>query len=129
MKSKTKKPFPAEEDRVFSELGKNALFYFIGIVALRASSFLLIPIYTYSLDMGDYGRLALLLQTGQILVIVIGLGSRTALVRFAKEYEDKNQLGLLLGTSIIINVAADLTVTVSPTVFLSITFSPQFTNY
>jgi len=122
MKSKTKKPFHAEEDRVFSELGKNALFYFIGIVALRASSFLLIPIYTYSLDMGDYGRLALLLQTGQILVIVIGLGSRTALVRFAKEYEDKNQMGLLLGTSIFINVAAAVLVTVTTTVFLSPVF-------
>src|SRR2546426_3923090 len=108
---------------MFSRLGKNALFYFVGTVALRTASFVLIPIYTYSLEMGDYGRLALLLQTAQILIFVISLGSRTALVRFAKEYDDKNQIGLLLGTSILINVAAAVVVTVTTTVLLSPLFA------
>ena len=111
--------FTVEEDRMFSKFGKNVLFYSIGTVGLRAASFVLIPIYTYSLEMGEYGRLALLLQTAQILMIVINLGSRTALVRFAKEYEEKNQLGLLYGTSIFINLTAAVVVTIVTTVFLS----------
>src|SRR6266571_8642964 len=78
-------------------LGKNACFYAAGTIGIRTASFLLIPVYTHTLSTGDYGLLAVLLQTAQIMVIVIGIGSRTALVRFAKEYEDKNRTGVLLG--------------------------------
>ena len=103
---------------MFSSLGKNAFFYAIGTAGLRTASFVLIPIYTYSLAMDDYGLLAVLLQTAQIMIIVMSVGSRTALVRFAKEYEDKNQIGILLGTSTFINVAAAAAVTIA-TLFLS----------
>lgn len=78
---------------------------------MRTASFVLIPIYTYSLTIGDYGQLALLLQTAQILMMVMPLGSRTALVRFAKEYRDKNEIGILLGTSIFIHVTAVVVIT------------------
>jgi len=108
---------------MFSRFGKNALFYAIGTIGLRAASFLLIPIYTYSLAMSEYGLLAVLLQTAQIMMIVMSLGSRTALVRFAKEYEDKDQTGVLLGTSIFINVAASVVVTIISTFFLSSLFA------
>ena len=103
---------------MFSSLGKNAFFYAIGTAGLRTASFVLIPIYTYSLAMDDYGLLAVLLQTAQIMMIIMSVGSRTALVRFAKEYEDKNQIGILLGTSTFINVAAAAAVTIA-TLFLS----------
>src|SRR5688572_3983435 len=78
------------------KFGTNAFLYVIGTVGLRAASFVLIPIYTYSLALDDYGLLAVLLQTAQIMVIVMSLGSRTALVRFAKEYEARNQFGVLV---------------------------------
>src|SRR4029077_7713633 len=58
-----------------------------------------------------YGLLAVLLQTAQIMVTVMNLGSRTALVRFAKEYEDRDQIGVLLGTSIFINALGVTAVT------------------
>src|SRR2546428_325469 len=92
-------------------LGKNACFYAAGTIGLRAAAFLLIPVYTHTLSTGDYGLLAVLLQTAQIMVILIGMGSRTALVRFAKEYEDKNRTGVLLGTSVVINLLGALAVT------------------
>jgi len=104
---------------MFKEFGKNAVLYAIGTIALRAASFVLIPIYTHSLAMNDYGVLAVLLQTAQLMMIVMSLGSRTALVRFAKEYESNNQLGVLLGTSIVINLAGAAIVTVTATLFLS----------
>jgi O-antigen/teichoic acid export membrane protein len=88
----------------YATLGKNALLYSIGTIAIRSASFLLIPIYTYSLSVADYGLLAVLLQTAQILIIFVSLGSRTALVRFAKESDQKGELGLLIGTSVFINL-------------------------
>jgi O-antigen/teichoic acid export membrane protein len=95
-----------------TKFGKNTLLYMIGTVGLRTASFVLIPIYTYSVAMNEYGLLAVLLQTAQIMVTVMNLGSRTALVRFAKEYEDKDQIGILLGTSIFINILGAFAVTV-----------------
>jgi O-antigen/teichoic acid export membrane protein len=94
----------------YSSLGKNAFFYAVGTAGIRAASFLLIPIYTYSMSVADYGMLSILLQTAQIMVIVVSMGSRTALVRFAKEYEDKNNVGLLIGTTVFINAAGAIAV-------------------
>ncbi len=101
------------------KFGQNALLYSIGTIALRTASFVLIPIYTYSLAVRDYGFLAVLLQTAQIMMTVMSLGSRTAMVRFAKEYENKNQFATLLGTSIFINFAGAVAVTIIAIVFLS----------
>jgi O-antigen/teichoic acid export membrane protein len=102
----------------YSNFSKNALVYAIGSVGLRFSSFLLIPIYTYSMSVSDYGLLAVLLQTAQIMVMIIGLGSRTALVRFAKEYEDRNELGILIGTTVLINFIGAGIVTIGSTLLL-----------
>src|SRR5689334_8558542 len=87
---------------MIANFGKNAILYAAGIAGLRAASFILIPIYTHSLAMTEYGALVVLLQTAQVMMIVMGLGSRTALMRFSTDYEKKNQIGTLLGTSICI---------------------------
>jgi O-antigen/teichoic acid export membrane protein len=92
--------------------GKNTAIYAIGNVGLRAASFILIPLYTYTLSVKEYGLLATLLITIQIMLIFMGLGMRMSLVRFAKEYEDKDQIKYLLGTSTFINVAGGLGVAV-----------------
>src|SRR5438128_1463256 len=47
--------------------GKNALIYAGGIATLRLASFVLTPLYVYSLTMSDYGLLAVLSQTFQIM--------------------------------------------------------------
>lgn len=98
--------------------GKNTVIYAIGNVGLRAASFFLIPLYTYSLSVSDYGLLATLLITIQIMVIFMGMGMRTSLVRFTREYEDKNQIKELLGTTTFINFAGGLTVTSISILFL-----------
>jgi O-antigen/teichoic acid export membrane protein len=94
-----------------NSFGKNACFYAAATIGVRAASFLITPIYTYSLTVGDYGLLAVLLQTIQIMVIVMGLGSRTALIRFAKAYEEEGKAGVLFGTSTVINIAGAVAVT------------------
>jgi O-antigen/teichoic acid export membrane protein len=97
----------------YATLVKNALLYSIGTIAIRSASFLLIPIYTYSLSAADYGLLSVLLQTAQILVVFVSLGSKQALVRFAKESELKGELGLLIGTSVFINLVGAALVTIT----------------
>jgi O-antigen/teichoic acid export membrane protein len=91
--------------------GKNALIYAIGNIGIRASSFLLIPLYTHSLSISDYGKLVTLLPTIQIMIVFMGLGTLNAFIRFAKEYARKNQIGHLLGSTILINILGGLLVT------------------
>jgi O-antigen/teichoic acid export membrane protein len=83
--------------------GKNALAYGMGNIGLRAASFLLIPVYTRSLSLADYGLLATLLAVTQILTILIDAGLRKAQFRFTLHYQDQGRLGELLGTSILMN--------------------------
>jgi O-antigen/teichoic acid export membrane protein len=45
------------------------------------------------------------------MAILMSVGMRTALLRFTKEYETKNHLGTLLGTSITVNLMGGLAVT------------------
>ncbi|MDL1958262.1 MAG: oligosaccharide flippase family protein [Deltaproteobacteria bacterium] len=88
--------------------GKNAVIYVIGSIGLRAASFLLIPLYTYSLSISDYGLLITLLLTIQVMIVFMGLGTRTGFMRFAAEYETKNLMGHLLGSSVLINIVGGL---------------------
>lgn len=81
------------------QFSKNTLIYATGNVTLRAASFLLIPIYTHTLSVSDYGLLSILLITIQIYVILMGLGMSTSLVRFANDYKRIGEIGKLIGTT------------------------------
>lgn len=91
-------------------LGKNTIIYSVGTIGLRLSAFLLIPIYTRTLSIEEYGLLVTLLITIQILISLMGLGNRRSFIRFAKEYERMGCLGQLLGSSLIINLIGGLVV-------------------
>jgi len=80
--------------------GKNAIIYAIGNVTLRASSFLLIPLYTHYLSVEDYGRLETLFVTIWILLIFMGLGMQSSVIRFYKENDDAGEISRLLGSSL-----------------------------
>lgn len=94
----------------FGLFGRNTIIYMVGNVGLRAASFLLIPIYTYSLTVSEYGLLATLLLTVQIMIMFMGLGTETGFIRFAAEHEKENLLGKLLGSSILINLIGGIAV-------------------
>ena len=64
--------------------GKNAVVYAIGNIGLRAVAFMLIPLYTHSLAMRDYGLLMTLLLTNEFMLVPMNCGMRIALVRFAR---------------------------------------------
>ncbi len=89
----------------FSE---NTIIYSIGTIALRFTSFLLIPLYTHYLSKEHFGLLQTLLFTIQVLITINDVGMRSAIVRFFSDYETKNQLDKLIGSSISINLFAGL---------------------
>jgi len=91
--------------------GKNTVIYAIGNLGLRGASFLLIPIYTHFLSVSDYGLLATLLVSIQLMLIFANLGMQTCLVRFAKEYEKSNRIGALVGSCGVLNLLAGLVLT------------------
>lgn len=92
-------------------LARETVIYAVGNTALRAGAFLLIPLYTHTLNIRDYGVLATLLLTMQILGILMGLGVRTAFVRFCAEYAEAGKLGRLLGSAYALVLAGGVAVT------------------
>lgn len=99
-------------------LGKNAIIFAVGNICLRLSSFFLIPLYTHSLSIKEFGLLSVILITIQFMLVVMGLGSRTGMMRFVVEYEENGNLSQLIGTSILINILGGLMVTVTSLIFL-----------
>ena len=91
--------------------GKNALLYALGNVSARAGAFILIPLYTHSLSIKDYGRLITLLVTIQIMATVMSLGIQKGILRFMREGEDRNVVGKLLGSTVILIMGGALVVT------------------
>jgi len=85
-------------------LTKSTLIYSVGTIIIRVSAFVLIPFYTHSLSVGDYGLLNALLLTSQIIIPIVDFGVVSSLMRFMKEFDDKNAGGDLLGSSILINL-------------------------
>jgi len=85
-------------------VGKNTIIYGIGNIGLRASAFLLIPLYTHTLSVKEYGLLSTLLLTIQLMIILMSVGMRTSFLRFSKEYESRNLMGELLVGCLLINV-------------------------
>jgi len=100
--------------------GKNAIIYSMGSLALRASAFLLIPLYTHYLSLNDFGILSILLLTIQILVTLIDFGIINSLMRFLPEYEFSGKLYKLLGTSLTLNIFSSIFFGITGYIVLSI---------
>lgn len=85
-------------------VSKNTVIYSLGTLALRFTTFLLIPLYTHYLTKAEFGLLQTLLFTIQIIITINDVGMRSALMRFFAEYEVKNKISELLGSSTLINI-------------------------
>lgn len=105
---------------------KNTLIYAIGNVVIRASTFLLIPIYTHYLTLSEYGLLSTLLITSQILIMLIDFGMMPTLIRFSDTYLKSNSIGVLLGSIIFINVISGLIVSILALFVLDFILSQSF---
>jgi len=105
---------------------KYTLIYSIGNIAVRLSTFLLIPLYTHYLSVTDYGLLSTMLLTTQILVMLIDFGMMPSLIRFSNEYEKENETGLLLGSSILINLLSGFIISIVSLFLIKALFELSF---
>ena len=103
---------------------KDTFVYGVGNITVRACSFLLIPLYTHSLSVRDYGLLAILTTTIEILFIIGHIGLRTGVLRFTKECEENGTGGKLIGTAVVINAISGTILTVLSLLL----FEPVFKN-
>jgi O-antigen/teichoic acid export membrane protein len=77
------------------QLGKQTAIYGIGDVIGRLSTFLLLPIYTNFLSLGEFGTLEIFYMTSAILTIFLGRQLSHAALRFYFEYDtqtDRNRV-------------------------------------
>jgi O-antigen/teichoic acid export membrane protein len=106
-----------------SLLGKNTLIYAAGNIILRLSSFLLIPLYTYTLPVAEFGLLAGVLVLVQIMISLMGIKTRESVIRFFYEAERNHRVGTLFGSSLVINLLGGLFVSLVAFFCLSGLFS------
>jgi O-antigen/teichoic acid export membrane protein len=99
-------------------LGRNTAIYALGNIGLRAASFLLIPLYAHILPQADFGRLAAVLFTVQIMLVLMNAGVREAFVRLASEARTEGRTGELLGTCLFITAIGGGVVTAVSLLFL-----------
>ncbi len=64
---------------------KNTFVYSIGSIAVRFSTFLLIPLYTHYLSVSDFGLLSVLILTTQILIMTVDFGIMPSIIRFTED--------------------------------------------
>lgn len=84
-----------------NKVAKNTLFYTIGNMVTKASTFLLLFIYTNPnfLSAEDYGRVNLLTSFTNIAVLLVNLSLSDALIRYYAEYKlDKEKCKKFFGT-------------------------------
>ncbi len=78
----------------------NAVLFGAGNTLLRGASFLLVPLYAYHLSVSEYGTLETAFVTIQILVIFMGVGMPSTIIRFYAQDKKQNDIGHLLGSSL-----------------------------
>ena len=93
-------------------LGKEVLVYGLGVVASRAASFIMLPIYTRLLTTKDYGLLQLLDMTLNIAAILVSAGVVTGVMRFyfkaTTDRERHEVLGAAFGLQVGLNLLGTL---------------------
>jgi len=92
-------------------LGKNAIIYGVGILALRLVAFLPIPLYTRYLAISEFGLLEILLVTIQLMIFMMRLGSIPTFMRFYSDHANKNTIGELLGSTLLVILAGGIVTT------------------
>lgn len=82
----------------------NIILYSGGTIVSRLSSFLLIPLYTHSLSVYDYGLLSTILVSSQLIITLIDFGIMPSIIRLSPEVIIEKNEGKFLGTAVLLNI-------------------------
>ena len=83
------------------KLGKHTMIYGIGIVAGKAASFIMLPIYTRYLTPRDYGILELLITTIDIIAMIAAVGLTGAVFKFYSQYDEPEDKKEVISTVVV----------------------------
>lgn len=80
----------------YTDLSKNALLFTISSFGAKLISFLLVPLYTYVLSTGDYGKIDLISTTVLLLIPIMTLNIQDAVLRFSldDDYQAEQVIGV-----------------------------------
>lgn len=70
---------------------KHSIIYSLGNLSSKLVGLILLPLYTEYLTTSEYGILALLEVTSQILILMLGLNLSTAMLRWCSAEKDENR--------------------------------------
>lgn len=101
------------------KLGKHTVIYGLGILASKATGFIMLPVYTRYLSPSDYGVLELLGTTLEIIAMISAVGLTATVFKFYSEYDAPRDKDEVISTVVIMMVGlaavtAMLGVLVSP---------------
>ncbi len=85
----------------FKETIKHSAIYGLGNISSKLVGFLLLPLYTDYLTTSEYGILAIIEITGQILVSVFSLNIGTAMMRWSSEEKEESKKKSIIFTSLV----------------------------
>jgi len=88
--------------------GKDSLVYGIGGIMQRASTLIIVPLYTHLLSIEEYGKLETILVTINIVSLAMGLGMSSSIIRFYMEDEGCGKTGELLGSAFAVSIAGGM---------------------
>ncbi len=84
---------------------KHIVIYSLGNVSSKLIGFILLPLYTSYLTVGEYGTLAIIEVTGLLITALFGLKLSTAMMRWCSAGEKSNKIGSIVFTILIVTLA------------------------
>lgn len=82
--------------------------YTLGNILNRAGAFLLLPVYTRHLTVGEYGTLELFSTVSAVVSGILSMGLAHATLRFFFEYEDRRSRRAVVSTNLIASTVLGL---------------------
>lgn len=98
-------PLHATMSSVLKKTLSHSAIYGIGTVLSKATSVVMLPIYTRFLSPADYGLLELLSMLTDLTALVFGMRIFMGVYRYYFETEDPKKQGSVIATALIANVA------------------------
>lgn len=91
----------SEPDKGLGRFVKTSSIYAVGNVLNSVGSFLLLPLYTNYLSVGDYGALELLYASAAVIMGLLSIGIAHATLRFYYEYTETADRNAVVTTNLI----------------------------
>jgi len=102
----------------------DSFLYTLANLLTKGIGFIMIPIYTAHFSTGDYGVIDLLIVTGSILSIIIGLEIHQAVARFFPEADSEQDKKIVVSTAL-----WSITILYFIFFFLSLPFMAQISSF